>query len=203
MRSALLNVPISRKDWLGYRYQCDPHCDLADQLTFTEAAPKGLRAGLTSTFYCKAFGIDSPKSHGITGMDINQLLSERRYREIAEYCCATSRPQFCYIVFGVSGSPGIKITVWHPISITDDQDVSDIDRSCLLCSRAGSEVLLLSGEEVIITGDPVAKTPSADCIQLSTAAPWQLVLSSSVLPAVFNPSSLQVPLSFPVMRTRD
>ena len=30
LRSALLNVPISRKDWLGYRYQTDPHCDLAD-----------------------------------------------------------------------------------------------------------------------------------------------------------------------------
>ena len=34
LRSALLNVPISRKDWLGYRYQVDPHCDLAEQLTF-------------------------------------------------------------------------------------------------------------------------------------------------------------------------
>src|SRR5260221_5880905 len=43
MRSALLNVPISRKDWLGYRYQCDPHCDLADQLTFY-----GGRRGVTT-----------------------------------------------------------------------------------------------------------------------------------------------------------
>src|SRR5580704_1693846 len=25
LRSALLNVPISRKNWLGYRYQTDPH----------------------------------------------------------------------------------------------------------------------------------------------------------------------------------
>jgi len=29
LRSALLNVPISRKDWLGYRFQTEPHCDLA------------------------------------------------------------------------------------------------------------------------------------------------------------------------------
>ena len=34
LRSALLNVPISRKDWLGYRFQTEPHCDLAEQFTF-------------------------------------------------------------------------------------------------------------------------------------------------------------------------
>src|SRR3954470_12876491 len=34
LRSAILNVPISRKDWLGYRFATDPHCDLAEQLTF-------------------------------------------------------------------------------------------------------------------------------------------------------------------------
>ncbi|MGI8965615.1 MAG: 3'-5' exonuclease, partial [Limisphaerales bacterium] len=34
LRSALLNVPITRKEWLGYRFQTDPHCDLAEQLTF-------------------------------------------------------------------------------------------------------------------------------------------------------------------------
>ena len=37
-------------------------------------------------FYCKAFGIDSPKSHGVTGMDVNDLVREGRFREIAEYC---------------------------------------------------------------------------------------------------------------------
>jgi len=86
MRSALLNVPISRKDWLGYRYQCDPHCDLADQLTFYGGSREGAARRFNLDFYCKAFGIDSPKSHGITGMDINQLLAQRRYREIADYC---------------------------------------------------------------------------------------------------------------------
>ena len=86
MRSALLKVPISRKDWLGYRYQCEPHCDLADQLTFYGGSREGAARRFNLDFYCKAFGIDSPKSHGITGMDINKLLAERRYREIAEYC---------------------------------------------------------------------------------------------------------------------
>ncbi len=28
LRSALLNVPITRKNWLGYRYAVEPHCDL-------------------------------------------------------------------------------------------------------------------------------------------------------------------------------
>ena len=37
-------------------------------------------------FYCKAFGIESPKSQGVTGMDIGSLLAEGRFREIAEYC---------------------------------------------------------------------------------------------------------------------
>ena len=34
LRSAQLNVPISKKNWLGYRYSTEPHCDLAEQLTF-------------------------------------------------------------------------------------------------------------------------------------------------------------------------
>ncbi len=37
-------------------------------------------------FYCKAFGIESPKSLGVTGRDINSLLAEGRHRDIAEYC---------------------------------------------------------------------------------------------------------------------
>ena len=31
LRSALLNIPISRRDWLGYRYSTEPHCDLAER----------------------------------------------------------------------------------------------------------------------------------------------------------------------------
>src|SRR5215475_6426698 len=34
LRSALLNVPITRKEWLGYRFATEPHCDLAEQLSF-------------------------------------------------------------------------------------------------------------------------------------------------------------------------
>lgn len=87
LRSALLNVPITRKDWLGYRYQTDPHCDLAEQFTFYNVSGRdGAARKFNLDFYCKAFGIPSPKAFGVTGMDVNDLLAEGRHREIAEYC---------------------------------------------------------------------------------------------------------------------
>jgi DNA polymerase elongation subunit (family B) len=87
LRSALLNVPITRKDWLGYRYQIQPHCDLAEQFTFYCVSGRdGAARRFNLDFYCKAFGIESPKSHGITGMDVPALLAARCYRQIAEYC---------------------------------------------------------------------------------------------------------------------
>lgn len=87
LRSALLNVPITRKDWLGYRYQTEPHCDLAEQFTFYGVSGRdGAARRFNLDFYCKAFGVDSPKAHGVTGMDVHQLMAEGRFREIAEYC---------------------------------------------------------------------------------------------------------------------
>lgn len=87
LRSALLNVPITRKDWLGYRYQTEPHCDLMEQFTFYGISGRdGAARRFNLDFYCKAFGIESPKAHGVTGMDVGRLLEEGRYRELAEYC---------------------------------------------------------------------------------------------------------------------
>jgi DNA polymerase elongation subunit (family B) len=87
LRSALVNVHITRKDWLGYRFQTEPHCDLAEQLTFYGVSGRdGAARRFNLDFYCKAFGIDSPKGHGVTGSDMNALMAQGRYREIAEYC---------------------------------------------------------------------------------------------------------------------
>jgi 3'-5' exonuclease len=87
LRSAVLNVPITRKDWLGYRFQTEPHCDLLEQLTFYNISGRdGAARRFNLDFYCKVFGIESPKSQGVTGMDVNRLLQEGRYREIAQYC---------------------------------------------------------------------------------------------------------------------
>ena len=87
LRSALLNVPISKKNWLGYRYAVEPHCDLAEQFTFYSVSGRdGAARRFNLDFYCKAFGIESPKSAGVTGMDVKDLMEAGKFREIAEYC---------------------------------------------------------------------------------------------------------------------
>src|SRR5271155_823823 len=87
LRSAILNVPISKKNWLGYRYATDPHCDLAEQFTFYSVSGRdGAARRFNLDFYCKSFGIESPKSHGVTGMDVSTLMAEGKFRDIAEYC---------------------------------------------------------------------------------------------------------------------
>jgi DNA polymerase elongation subunit (family B) len=87
LRSAMLNVPISRKDWLGYRFATTPHCDLAEQLTFYGVSGReGAARRFNLDFYCKAFGIESPKAQGVTGRDVGALVAAGRYRELAEYC---------------------------------------------------------------------------------------------------------------------
>jgi len=87
LRSAVLNVPISKKNWLGYRYGTEPHCDLAEQLTFYNVSGRdGAARRFNLDFYCKCFGIESPKSHGVSGMDVGTLVAAGKFREIAEYC---------------------------------------------------------------------------------------------------------------------
>ena len=87
LRSAQLNVPISKKNWLGYRYAVEPHCDLAEQFTFYNVSGRdGAARKFNLDFYCKAFGIESPKSHGVTGMDVKDMMAAGKFREIAEYC---------------------------------------------------------------------------------------------------------------------
>lgn len=109
LRSALLAVPITRKDWLGYRFQTEPHCDLAEQLTFYNVSGRdGAARKFNLDFYCKAFGIDSPKAAGITGMDVPTLLAEGRFREIAEYCVRDVRATVTLFQFWRERLAGIK-----------------------------------------------------------------------------------------------
>jgi 3'-5' exonuclease len=79
MRSALLQVQTTR-NLIPYRYDTSQHCDLLEQFTFYGALRK-----FNLDFYCKSFGIESPKAHGITGLDMKKLYEEKRYQEIAEY----------------------------------------------------------------------------------------------------------------------
>jgi len=86
LRSALLNVPITRKDWLGYRFQTEPHCDLAEQLTFYGVSGRrGRRGGSTSTSTARRSASNRPRARG-DGHGYECAGGVGRYREIAEYC---------------------------------------------------------------------------------------------------------------------
>jgi predicted PolB exonuclease-like 3'-5' exonuclease len=80
LRSAVAGVKPTR-NLVPYRYDYSKHCDLLEQLTFYGAFRK-----FNLDFYCKAFGIKSPKSEGITGLDLGPLYREGKFRQIATYC---------------------------------------------------------------------------------------------------------------------
>ena len=80
LRSGILGVKATR-NLIPYRYDSVKHCDLLEQLTYYGATRK-----FNLDFYCKAFGIKSPKSEGITGLDLGPLFKEGKFKEIAQYC---------------------------------------------------------------------------------------------------------------------
>ncbi len=80
IRSAVLGVRPTR-NLVPYRYEHARHCDLLEQLTFYGTTRK-----FNLDFYCKAFGIKSPKSEGLTGLDLGPLFHAGKFREIAKYC---------------------------------------------------------------------------------------------------------------------
>ena len=80
LRSAKLGVQTTR-NLMPYRYDSEIHCDLLEQLTFYQVTRR-----FSLDFYCKSFGIESPKAKGITGLDMRKLFEEKRFRDIAEYC---------------------------------------------------------------------------------------------------------------------
>jgi len=80
IRSAILKVKPS-KNFLRNRYDTKEHVDLLEQFTFY-----GLTKKFNLDFYCKAFGIESPKEKGISGMEVKELYKAGRIKEIAVYC---------------------------------------------------------------------------------------------------------------------
>lgn len=80
LRSAMLEVKPT-KNLMPYRYSSDVHIDLLEQLTFYNAYRK-----FNLDFYCKAFGIQSPKAGGVTGHDVAPLFQAGEYEPIARYC---------------------------------------------------------------------------------------------------------------------
>lgn len=80
LRSAVLGIQPTR-NLMPYRYDTKIHCDLLEQFTFYQTTRR-----FSLDFYCKSFGIESPKTKGITGLDMKMLYEAKRYRDIAEYC---------------------------------------------------------------------------------------------------------------------
>ncbi|MCX7798654.1 MAG: ribonuclease H-like domain-containing protein [Melioribacter sp.] len=80
LRSALLKIRPT-KNLLKNRYDSTSHIDLLEQFTFY-----GITKKFNLDFYCHAFGIESPKSKGITGMEVKELYKAGRIKDIAIYC---------------------------------------------------------------------------------------------------------------------
>ena len=81
LRSAMLGVAPS-VNLAGYRYALSPHCDLQEVLTFFGAR----RPAYSLDYWCRRFGITSPKTEGIDGSRVQEFYEAGRLEEIAEYC---------------------------------------------------------------------------------------------------------------------
>jgi len=62
------------------------HIDLLKEFTFFTHSGRGARRKFSLDFYCRKFGIQSPKKDGISGEMVGKLVSEKRYQELADYC---------------------------------------------------------------------------------------------------------------------
>ncbi len=80
IRSAMKKIRPS-KNLITNRFDTKLHIDLLDQLTYF-----GLTRKFNLDFYCHSFGIESPKSKGVSGMDVKNLYEAGRVKDIAEYC---------------------------------------------------------------------------------------------------------------------
>ncbi|OGH72332.1 MAG: hypothetical protein A2921_00740 [Candidatus Magasanikbacteria bacterium RIFCSPLOWO2_01_FULL_43_20b] len=80
LRSAMQKVKPT-KNLMPYRYSAEAHIDLLEQLTFYNSVRK-----FNLDFFCKSFGIESPKAQGVTGQDVGTLFAAGEREKIARYC---------------------------------------------------------------------------------------------------------------------
>jgi DNA polymerase elongation subunit (family B) len=85
VRSAVHKVLPTKNLMAGrylYQHHADAvHIDLLDQLSFYGA----VRRKGSLHLWCRAFGVKSPKSEGVTGDDVSLLFKKKRYLDIAKY----------------------------------------------------------------------------------------------------------------------
>ncbi len=80
MRSALNKIKPT-KNLMTNRYVNSHHVDLLEQFTYY-----GITKKFNLDFYCQSFGFESPKSKGISGMEVKTLYEAGRIKDIAVYC---------------------------------------------------------------------------------------------------------------------
>ncbi len=83
IRSAMLGVAPTL-NLAGPRFAIDPHCDLADVLTFHGAI--GHDRSYSLDYWCRRFGITSPKEEGLEGSLVQGYYEAGRLEEIVQYC---------------------------------------------------------------------------------------------------------------------
>ena len=81
LRSAILGVAPT-VNLAGYRFSMNPHCDLAEVLTFHGAT----RPMYSLDYWCRRFGITSPKEEGLDGSRVQEYYESGRLDEIVDYC---------------------------------------------------------------------------------------------------------------------
>ncbi|HLD60889.1 MAG TPA: ribonuclease H-like domain-containing protein [Patescibacteria group bacterium] len=84
IRSAIYGIRPTKDLMEGrylYQQRTARHIDLLDQLTFYGA----VRRKGSLHLWSRAFNIESPKAHGVTGDDVGPLFKAKKYLDIAKY----------------------------------------------------------------------------------------------------------------------
>lgn len=81
MRSTILGIKCTR-DLMPPRFEKKPHIDLAKVLNFFGELEKSFNLD----FYCRVFGVKSPKEGEINGHEVPKYYDMGKGLEIAEYC---------------------------------------------------------------------------------------------------------------------
>jgi hypothetical protein len=80
IRSAQLGV-VPTRNLVPYRYDLSEHADIADVLSF-----QGTRREIYSLdYWCRAFGIPSPKDGGVTGATAGEVWEAGEFARLADY----------------------------------------------------------------------------------------------------------------------
>lgn len=81
-----IKPPVNLMKGSEYNFNAN-HIDLMKEFNFYAYSSKGgARRKFNLNFYCNKFGIKSPKADGYSGDIVAQLVKEKRYQELADYC---------------------------------------------------------------------------------------------------------------------